>query len=124
MEQLTKRPEEIVDWIEICKLLQKIELTLSKDQIKSLILIIAHYFIHSNRQTIEELSITYTLFRLYDKKLRPLLLSMKSKFKIKIDITTATALNHILMHMKWDQWGDYERSLSKAIIGEINRQTV
>ena len=117
MEQLTPgRNTEMV------MLMKKIEIKLSREQVKSLIVLMAQYSYHQPMVTLDEKSSIFLVQQLYEKKIRRWRHSLKDKFKLSLDIAQAAALFQMFINLGLAEY-PYELNLCNYITGEIHHQT-
>jgi len=117
MEQLTQGRN-----MELVMLMKKIEIQLSSSQVKSLVVLMTHYSYHTPIVTLGEKSNVFLIQQIYEKKIRKWRHSLKSKFKLSLDIAQATALFQMFIDLGLNGY-PYELNLCNYITGEIDHQT-
>lgn len=118
MEQMTTGRN-----MELVMLMKKIEIRLSCEQVKSLVILMTHYSYHQPIVTLGDKSNVFLIQQIYEKKIRRWRHSLKSEFKLSLDIVQATALFQMFASLGLADY-PYELNLCNYITGEINHQTI
>jgi hypothetical protein len=112
-------------WVvpQMARLLQKVDLSLSRSQLNSLCGMMTVYFQTTKLTDTRAMSNYFLLYKVWDKKIRTKKYSFKDRFKFRFDIAQANALYDMFDDFDLSNW-PYESSIRDYITGEIYRQTI
>ena len=120
MEQLTSSRGRM---IEIAMLRRKIEISLTQSQFEAFDLMMVSYLALSAINTLSEKANYYIVHQVYEKRIRPKHLDLKTVFKLKFTIAEACAIHTMLCGICIPNKSIYEETLRNLITSEINQQT-
>lgn len=85
-------------------------------------MLMQHYFIHRPLICMDDKQRVFQIYMLYEKKIRPKQLQLKSKFMLRLDMSQASALFGMFRDMELEGY-PYEQNLCYYITREIDHQT-
>ena len=124
MEQLTTHHDQTKGRVmEVAMLMKKVKLNLSREELSAFGRILSSYLANMPFYSIYEKSLFFILYQVYETKIRKKAITMKSEYKISLDMSQAWAVAEMLEEMDLDLF-PYEYNLQRVIISEIDHQTV
>jgi len=109
--------------MEVAMVMKKVELHISREELAAFGRILSSYLAHLILYSVYEKHLFYILYQIYESKIRKKAITMKSEYKISLDITQAWAVAEMLEGMDLDLF-PYEYNIQRVIISEIDKQTV
>jgi len=124
MEQLNIIPQNQTQgrMIEVAMVMKKVELRLSREELAAFGRILSSFLANIALYSIYEKSVFFILYNVYESKIRKKAITMKSEYKISLEMPQAWAVTEMLEGMDLNCF-PYEYSLQRGIISEIDHQT-